>query len=79
MESYVLFLGIVLALQSGYADSSSNVPVYFSLVVSYGEYGFNSSGAIPAVNIALDYVNRTQILPGYELTYETVRDSKVSV
>ena len=55
--------------------SSGNV--YFSLIVSYGEFGFNSSGAIPAVDIALDYVKRNQILPNYNLTYESARNSMV--
>ena len=53
--------------------------VYFSLVVSYGEYGFNSSGAIPAINIALEQIRSNTILPGYNLTYEVERNSQVII
>ena len=56
---------------------STDKPVYFSLIVSYGEYGFNSSGGIPAINIALEQIRARNILPGYNLTYEVEGNSKV--
>ena len=69
-------LAVSLAtLAVGYAAT----PVYFSLIVSYGEFGFDSSGGIASVDIALDYINRTQLLPGYDLQYKSVRNSKVQV
>ena len=52
-------------------------PVYFSFIVSNGEYGYRSSGAVPAIDIALEAVESLQLLPGYNLTYEAVRNSKV--
>ena len=51
--------------------------VYFSFIVSNGEYGYRSSGAVPSIDLALEAVQDLQILPGYNLTYETVRNSKV--
>lgn len=68
-------LGLVAHL--GVAQPSAPKPVYFSLIVSYGEFGFDSSGGIPSVDIALNYINRSQILPGYQLMYEKPRNSKV--
>ena len=53
-------------------------PVYFSLIVSRGENGYNSSGAIPAIHIALEEIERHQLLRDYNLTYVTARNSKVS-
>ena len=71
-------LVILLALLSHLEEIQSVQPVYFSLIVSYGEFGFDSSGAIPSIDIALRYVNnRSQLLPEYELRYITVRNSKV--
>ena len=68
---------VLLVIYICAAVGQSATPVYFSLIVSYGEFGFNSSGGIPAVDIALDYINRSQLLPEYELQYKTVRNSKV--
>ena len=48
-------------------------------VVSFGQSGFNSSGVIPAAEIALEDINNAGILPGYKLTYDRVRDSQVSL
>ena len=50
----------------------------FMFVTSFGELGFNSSGAVPGVDVALEGIrNRTDMLPGYNLVYNKVRDSKV--
>ena len=68
---------VLLSLLLFAAVCESATPVYFSLIVSYGEFGFNSSGVIPAVDIALDYINRSNLLAEYELRYKTVRNSKV--
>ena len=68
----------LLALLSYLEEIQSAKLVYFSLIVSYGEFGFNSSGAIPSIDIALRYVNnKSELLPEYELRYNTVRNSKV--
>ena len=57
---------------------AAQTPLYFSLILSFGEYGFNSSGTIPAMEIALKRVDEMQILPGYRLENSPVRDSEVS-
>ena len=51
--------------------------VYFSLIYSGGEYGYKSVGGIPAIDIALEAIEDQQLLPGYNLTYDTPRNSKV--
>ena len=56
---------------------SDDKPVYFSLIISRGENGFNSSPAIPAIHIALEQIKSNNLLPGYNLTYEGARNSKV--
>ena len=50
----------------------------FMLITSFGEFGFNSSGAVPAADLALNDVNRkTDLLPGYRLVYDKPRNSQV--
>ena len=52
----------------------------FMLITSFGEFGFNSSGAVPGVDTALNRIRERQdMLPGYNLVYDKVRDSKVSL
>ena len=64
-----------------YTYPTSPVPnttsLYFGLLQSFGgEYV--SSGSIPGVQLALDYINDAQVLlPGYTLRY-ILRDSQVS-
>ena len=77
MDVLAIALIITLTAVTQTCLAGSPVKVYFSLIVSYGEFVFNSSGAIPAANVALEYINRSQILPGYELTYERARNSQV--
>ena len=75
-----LFLSIFFSLTYAVlSTNSTNKPVYFSLIVSRGENGFRSSGAIPAIHIALEEIERHQLLPGYNLTYETAGNSKVDI
>ena len=51
----------------------------FMLIVSFGQSGFNSSGVIPAADMALEDINRNpDVLPNYNLKYDRVRDSEVS-
>ena len=78
-------VGLLLATTSlvysplcGAESTSKPVPVYFSLIISGGENGYRSSGGIPSIDMALDAVARTGILPGYNLTYKHIRNSKVS-
>ena len=61
---------------SGSADAKTNL--YFSFITTMtGD--FVASGAIPAVDLALEQINnRTDILPNYTLNYTTILDSKVT-
>ena len=48
------------------------------LITSFGEFGFDSSGAIPAADVALDDINgNNSMLPGYRLVYDKPRNSQV--
>ena len=59
-------------------DSASPYNLTFMLITSYGQYGFNSSGALPAADMALEDINSDpDILVGYNLIYDKVRDSMV--
>ena len=52
----------------------------FMMIASFGQHGFNSSGALPAVDMALEDINSDpDILSGYNLMYDKVRDSMVSL
>ena len=58
-------------------EADGRTPLYFALVLSFGG-GFKSNGAIPGVQIALDYINNEPtVLPGYSLHY-TLTDSQVA-
>ena len=51
----------------------------FMLVASFGQFGFNSSGIVPAADLALENINNDpRILKGYRLTYGNVWNSQVS-
>ena len=57
-------------------ESDGRTPLYFALMLSFGGQ-FTSVGALPGVQIALDYINsQPDILPGYCLHY-TLTDSQV--
>ena len=48
------------------------------LITSFKEFGFNSSGMIPAADVALEDINRnSSMLPGYRLVYDKPRNSQV--
>ena len=76
LRAAAFFIAIVLLLHQD-VQSSDDKPVYFSLIVSRGENGFNSSGSIPAIEIALETIKSKTVLPGYNLTHEAARNSKV--
>lgn len=57
-------------------ESDLRTPLYFALMLSFGG-DYTTIGALPAVQIALDYINsEPSILPGYSLHY-TLTDSLV--
>ena len=66
-----------------YPNSVSNgtdgrTPLYFAVMLSFGD-AFTSIGALPGVQIALDYINNeSSILPGYTLHY-ALTDSQVNL
>ena len=73
------FLLLVLTLSQSLLVSASNTNLTFMLVTSSGGFGYNSSGTLPAAEIALRNINsHPDLLPGYNLVYDEVRDSKVS-
>ena len=77
MESKAALGSLLISLLLWRA-AAAQTPLYFSLILSFGRYGFNSSGTIPAMEIALERVEEMQILPGYKLENSPVRDSEVS-
>ena len=73
----LLLLSILLKDSTG---ESSNRNLTFMFVTSFGEFGLNSSGVVPAANIALEDINSNpDLLPGYNLVFDQVRDSEVSI
>ena len=76
---HLLFATLCLVSAASAKEDSSSKPVYFSFIYSGGgPGGFNSSGVIPAVDIALEEIQRNNLLPGYNLTYDEPVDSKVT-
>lgn len=58
-------------------NADDRKPLVFGLIMSFGG-SFDSSGAVPAVRVALDRINNDPtLLPGYTLHY-ALSDSRVS-
>lgn len=75
MLLHALFL--FLAASSGPASGAT--PLYFSFITSFGQFGYNASGVVPAVDLALEQINnRSDLLAGYKLGYLRLQDSKAS-
>ena len=75
----LLLINICLLILQSNAETEAVHDINILLVVSFGQFGYNSSGVIPAADIALEDINKDpDILPGYKLTYDRVRDSQVS-
>ena len=78
MNVYVLPL-LLLFLSYQLVDGYSNYTLSFMFITSFGKFGLNSSGAVPAAEMAIRDINdRSSLLPGYVLGYDSVRDSQVS-
>lgn len=76
MEHISTIFVLIFVLRALAAGQSN---LTFMLITSFGQFGFNSSGAIPAADIALEGINNDpNILEGYKLVYDKVRDSQVS-
>ena len=67
---------ILLLLSVSVRDGAATV-LNFSLILSFGLDGYNSSGAIPAIDLALELIAEREVLPGYRLQYIEVLDSEV--
>ena len=75
----ILLFNIGLLLVQGNANVEAVHDINILFITSFGQFGFNSSGVIPAADIALEDINKDpNMLPGYKLTYDRVRDSQVS-
>lgn len=71
-------LTIVLLACAGVEMAFAEHNLTIMLITSFGEFGFNSSGAIPAADVALDDINgNNSMLPGYRLVYDKPRNSQV--
>ena len=71
-----LFLAItIISLR----ESLGKHNLTFMFVTSFGQFGFNASGVVPAADIALEDINDDpNVLSEYHLMYDEVRDSQVS-
>ena len=75
---FSLLLIILYLTAHGKCSESTPHNLTFMFITSFGQFGFNSSGALPAADIALEDINRDpNTLPGYSLLYDEVRDSQV--
>ena len=78
MFQLITFMLFIAATGAGRRASASEQNLTFMLNTSFGEFGFNSSGAIPAADVALEDINRNNsMLPGYRLVYDKPRNSQV--
>lgn len=76
----LLLATLASSLHNGVRGQSENTNLTFMLVISYGEFGFNSSGGLPAAEMALEDINSDpDMLPGYNLVYDRIRNSQVNI
>ena len=69
---------LFVAATQAFISATENDAIFFSLIVSWGEHGYNSSGVVPAIDMALEAIESRQILQDYNLTYALAQNSKVS-
>ena len=73
-------VSLLAAMDSQELEVKAEHNLTFMLMTSFGQFGFNSSGLMPAADMALEDINNNpQVLPGYRLMYDTLRDSQVSL
>ena len=78
MLNLSLWLLLCNSLMSQLVSGTEDLYIGTFYAVSVSSKGWSSKGVMPAVQMALDHVNKNQsILPGYMLQ-EDWRDSKVS-
>ena len=82
MTSFSFMLLSSLFLFELFAGGESVHNLTFMFVTSFGQAdnsAFNASGVVPAADIALEDINsHPDVLNGYQLVYDTVRDSQVT-
>ena len=79
---YLFFVQVFMTTGSGVHahPGKDRTNLTIMLIISYGQFGFNSSGGLPAAEMALEDINnKPDLLPGYNLVYDSVRDSQVCV
>ena len=70
----IRFLPLLVFVLVG--ESAHNLT--FMFITSFGQFGFNASGVVPAADIALEDINNDpNVLNRYHLVYDQVRDSQV--
>ena len=83
MRSIQKFAACVFALVIAIARVeiifTREIPITFSLIVSYGRFGYNSSPSVPAIDLALQHIHSSGVLGEYKLQYLSVKDSEVYV
>lgn len=81
VSAFVLLscLSFIAAPRLACSQAVSDRNLTFMLITSFGEFGFDSSGAIPAADLALEDIYRnSSMLPGYRLVYDKPRNSQVA-
>ena len=78
MKKLTSLIVLLCVLSCTVGESVHNLT--FMFVTSFGQSGFHSSGVVPAADIALEDINNhPNVLRGYRLVYNKVRDSQVSI
>ncbi|KAL5471262.1 hypothetical protein EMCRGX_G029358 [Ephydatia muelleri] len=69
---------LLIALQlAGIGCVQSAANLTFMFITSFGQFGLNTSGVVPAADMAIRDINsRSGLLPGYSLMYDSVKDSQ---
>ena len=79
----LLLLLVVLFVLPSLAYSTQQQerkPLYFSYITSLTGKGFTANSGIPAVELAVDWINNSsQLLQNYTLNFRGIFDSKVSM
>ena len=70
---------LVIAIARVEIIFTREIPITFSLIVSYGRFGYNSSPSVPAIDLALQHIHSSGVLGEYKLQYLSVKDSEVYV
>ena len=79
--SFFLLLCCFLSFIFGFSKSSAKVTkeLHYAVFTSGPEGAFDSSGSVPAVEIAEKQIAKSSVLQGYALTHTSIEDTYVSV